>query len=419
MKRLIAIVIFALTLPLFSVAQSNYMPGYIVNLKGDTLHGYIDLREWYINPLSIDFKVKPSDKDARKLTSDDIKLFNVSDLVTYQAYRGQISMDRIDPEHIPSGRDVNYKTETIFLKILQKGANLTLYSYVDDIRPRFYIRQATDTTITELTYRIYQANDIPSGTVKTVSENTYLRQLYALAQKYNVLTDSLQVDIEHITYSGPDILKIVTSINKLPEPISQGKSAINHKNRFFAGAGIQVTMTSPYSKMQDAAFSSHTSFLPMATLGWNFPLNPNVGKLLFRLEFSLSANSYSSRYNNSVSSSNITYSYNALVFAIALQFVYNFYDTEKLKIFGGGGVAVSFYNYSNQAFKDADGKPAAVAINPDAFDSLKIPLILKAGLQLDKNYEVYLDYLTSSSSSNAAQYRLNFSSFQLGFNYQF
>ena len=56
MKLFIAIVFFALTLPLCSLAQSNYTAGYVVTVKGDTLHGYIDFREWYINPSFIDFK---------------------------------------------------------------------------------------------------------------------------------------------------------------------------------------------------------------------------------------------------------------------------------------------------------------------------------------------------------------------------
>ncbi|HZX59283.1 MAG TPA: hypothetical protein VFE54_11175 [Mucilaginibacter sp.] len=419
MRGLIAIVFFALALPLCSLAQSNYTPGYVINLKGDTLHGYIDFREWYINPSAIDFKNLASDKDAQKLTPNEIKLFNIEDLETYQVYKGRISMDRIDPDHIPSGRSTNYKTEPVFLKILQKGGNLVLYSYVDDIRPRFYIRETSDTTITELTYRIYKANDIPSGTVKTINENTYMRQLYLLAQKYNALTDTLQIDIEHMAYSEPDILKIVSKINKITETENPGKRVINHKTRFFVGAAMQVTTTVPYGSNQDTRFGNHTSVLPMATLGWDFPLNPDIGKLLFKLEFSLAANNYSSVYHNNSSPSNITYSYDAVAFAFEPQIVYNFYDTEKLKIFAGGGVAVSFYNYSSQTFKDANGSSVAGPTNPFAFDSIKLPLILKAGFWCDKNYQVYLDFITPSSSSTYAPDRLSFSSLQIGLNYEF
>ena len=87
-------------------------------------------------------------------------------------------MDRIDPDHIPSGRNENYKTEPIFLKIVQKGGNLAhLYSYVDDIRPRFYIRETSDTTITELTYRISQGQRYTIGHC----ENSNRKYIYAPA----------------------------------------------------------------------------------------------------------------------------------------------------------------------------------------------------------------------------------------------
>ena len=35
-----------LLLPLLSIAQSNYKSGYVVTLKGDTLRGYINYKEW-------------------------------------------------------------------------------------------------------------------------------------------------------------------------------------------------------------------------------------------------------------------------------------------------------------------------------------------------------------------------------------
>ena len=278
-------------MPIYSIAQSNFIGGYVINLKGDTLHGYIDFRDWYINPSFIDFKTLASDKDAKKLTPNEIKLFNVGDLETYQAFQSpRISMDRIDHDHIPSGRNTNYKTESIFLKILQKGANLALFSYVDDIRPRFYIREASDTAITELTYRIYKANDIQSGTVKTVDENTYMRQLYALAQKYNVLTDTLQVDIEHMAYSEPDILKMVSKINSITETESPGKRVVNHKTRFFVGLGMQINNDfRPIVIIKICRFWQSYILFAYGSHWMGFSsLNPDIGKLLFKLEFSLS-----------------------------------------------------------------------------------------------------------------------------------
>ncbi len=39
-----------------SFCQENYQPGYIVGLKGDTLHGFINYRNWERNPDKISFR---------------------------------------------------------------------------------------------------------------------------------------------------------------------------------------------------------------------------------------------------------------------------------------------------------------------------------------------------------------------------
>jgi hypothetical protein len=45
MKFFYKVLLAVILLPAFSYAQSNYKPGYVVNLKGDTLRGFIDCRE--------------------------------------------------------------------------------------------------------------------------------------------------------------------------------------------------------------------------------------------------------------------------------------------------------------------------------------------------------------------------------------
>ena len=50
MKRIYMLI--AVLLPLLSIAQSNYKPGYVVDIKGDALHGYLDQKEWGHNPKS-------------------------------------------------------------------------------------------------------------------------------------------------------------------------------------------------------------------------------------------------------------------------------------------------------------------------------------------------------------------------------
>jgi len=67
MKQLYPLIALLILAPLFSKAQSNYKPGFIVSLKGDTTYGFINYREWKLTPNQIDFKTAITDAVEKKL----------------------------------------------------------------------------------------------------------------------------------------------------------------------------------------------------------------------------------------------------------------------------------------------------------------------------------------------------------------
>jgi hypothetical protein len=115
-------------LPLITFAQSNYKPGYVVTLKGDTLRGFIDYREWNTNPTSINFKAAIADIKSRTFTPEDVSFFDINGMETYRRYAGPISMDATDKDHLSASLDTSFRQETVFFRVLQKGNNLALYS---------------------------------------------------------------------------------------------------------------------------------------------------------------------------------------------------------------------------------------------------------------------------------------------------
>jgi len=78
-------------LPSLSSAQNNYQPGFIVNSKDDTLHGFINYTDWGNNPQSLSFKPEPTGTPLQ-FTVTDVKYFSVSvgRLAEYQKYEGPI-----------------------------------------------------------------------------------------------------------------------------------------------------------------------------------------------------------------------------------------------------------------------------------------------------------------------------------------
>jgi len=61
----------------FAFGQENYTPGYIVKSNKDTLKGFIDYRNWGVNPKKISFKENQS-AESSSYTPIDIAGFGIS-----------------------------------------------------------------------------------------------------------------------------------------------------------------------------------------------------------------------------------------------------------------------------------------------------------------------------------------------------
>lgn len=215
------LIIAAISAPLFSSAQGNYKPGFIVTAGGDTVKGYIQLRNWSNNPTSINFKQTLKDVTPQSMTVNDIKYFEIPRIIAYRQYAGPISLDETNLTKLEYIRDTTFRMDNVFLKVEDKGKNLTLYSYADDIKTRYYLYDRMDDKIRELTYRIYF---IPSNNfnvlvnVATVSQDAWKQQLILIAEKYGVYTAKLRFRIEDANYTEGYIGPIVRKINEAAGP---------------------------------------------------------------------------------------------------------------------------------------------------------------------------------------------------------
>ena len=207
------LLLLAVLLPSIASAQSIFRPGYVVNLKGDTLKGYIDVREWASTPTSIKFRTGP-DAETKKFTINDITAFTITNYESYASFTGDITMHKADETFMLMERDTAMKTVTVFLKAELIGKNVNLYSYSDRIKTRYFITDKDTPKPQELIYRLYyDPGKVTLHKGRTVNENTYMKQLYELALKYDALDLKLQRIIEDARYDRSYIKNIVNKIN--------------------------------------------------------------------------------------------------------------------------------------------------------------------------------------------------------------
>ncbi|RWY55609.1 hypothetical protein [Mucilaginibacter gilvus] len=214
MKYCYALPFLFLFITATSFAQS-YKEGYAVTLKGDTLRGYFDNSGVNRKPHIIKFKPAGTE-NITVLTTDNTRCFSINGHDAYERYAGPITLDHISEQQVLNERDTSMRIDTVFLKVLQKGEKLSLYSFSDHVKTRFYITEKDGEMPVELGYRLYYNSakvNVYTGTGRTVNESTFMTQLYNIALKHNLMTPDMQHKIEWLRYTKSYILEVVNKIN--------------------------------------------------------------------------------------------------------------------------------------------------------------------------------------------------------------
>jgi hypothetical protein len=214
--------------PLCAAGQSNYQPALIVNTKGDTIRGTLDYSEWENSPKHITFKSDASGV-PEKLTADQVRFFSVSvgHLAAFEGYVGPITTDNTDINRLSITRDSSTKIDTVFLRVLQDGKKLKLFTYTDAQKTRFFIAGSFADRPVELTYRVYWNSEEANGRDRTTYETAFKGQLYDEAVKAGVMIPSLKTYISKSEYRVEDIVYIASIING----ISASDIAKNNKSK--------------------------------------------------------------------------------------------------------------------------------------------------------------------------------------------
>jgi hypothetical protein len=260
----------------------------------------------------------------------------------------------------------------------------------------------------------------------TVNENTYMKQLFALANKYSVLNDDLQREIERADYRKDDLLSIVNKINHISKEAF--KKSVQAKGPIYnlfvsAGAHINHISTNTYGGFYQSGGRSQTSIMPAASFGINFFANPSTRQLQFRIEAGVALSKYDYSYNLKVSPYiPFKASFNESEFSISPQIIYNFYNTENLKIFAAVGLSLSRYSYSNAYLgsQNQQNSASAIAANDQFyFHKSDDTFLFKLGVQVYRNWGIFGQYSSGVAVDDSGYFAMSSRCEQIGINYYF
>ena len=330
MKHLYKLSFLTFLLPIAATAQSNYKPGYVVNSKGDTLKGFIDYKEWSKNPKQFSFKNNFGDARSEEFNLENASAFAITGFEYYERHTVSVSTDSMDVNTLHGNVQNNFVTETVFLRIVSRGSHVSLYSYTDAIKRRFYLSQVHSADeAEELAYHAYNDPE-QSNTVQYV--NRYRIQLQYSAQSNGVNSSSLQGAISRARYDEDDLSGIVSTING--GSVNQFTAQKTIGTRWFAGAAASYGSLkySGVFLLSDAPASS--SVVPLVDAGIDvFPFK-GVQKLYFRAELGAMYRQYNFAHRQAYSTpTGATTTLNVKQFTVAFtpQVIYNIYNKQQFK----------------------------------------------------------------------------------------
>jgi hypothetical protein len=395
-------------LPFLSVAQSNFQKGYVVTNSKDTLRGYIDYKESAFNPSSIKFKDN-SESKSHTFTVEECAAYAIDSLEKYERYIVSVSTSREELSNLSVGRDSSFRIDTVLLKVLNRGKNIALFSYKDDIKKRFYILDKNEVKPVELVRNFYLK---PEQTGNMLTENIYIRQLNSKMRVLNVAEVLDEKSLLRVNYTDEDLLKVVYKIND-QQPAKSKFSA----SRFFAGTGLNISKASYRGghSLAESDAKNKTSYMPLITAGMDFFANPSIGKLIYRVELSLLMS------KNEVSNSTQMHSFDQLSVAATPQVIYNFYNSNRIKVFGGIGFSLNLSSYSNNETAVYNPFKMRMDVTKDFVDMQNFNFSYQgtAGVVLNKKIEISLAYVGPAAITNYAYYSVVIERYKVGVNYLF
>lgn len=398
MKHFYKALLCILLLPSLSHSQSNYKLGYIVSLSGDTTSGYINYKDWDNNPQSIAFKKEISQASPELFTVKSVRAFAISGQMYYERYVVSATTDAVDITSMPVKLDTSYRVDTVFLKMLNKGRYINLYSYKDDIKDRFYLLENGQNQPYELIFHAFYRRD-ESAAIQYVKR--FRTQLFNVVQKNGINNDQINRKISEGNYSETDLMSIVKSIN------GNTSAQFTPQNlfgvRWFAGAAVNhnsMKFTGDFL-LSYAPASKNTT--PSVSAGIDIFPNKTIERFYFRAELSFSYGQYKFVHGDpTLAPSGTTGSLNINQYntTVTPQLIYNIYNKEQLKIFVDVGAAINFSSYSHHQYVVTyDIFPSKIKDQFPEFYSLWAAFPVKAGVALNRKWEVYFSYVPPTTNA--------------------
>lgn len=253
-----------------SFSQKNYLTGKVITLQHDTLTGYIDYRNWEVNPKIISFK--------KEITSEEIIYspleisgFQVSD----EIYLSALVDSEISPSKINLPREAApvIRNEATFLQVLFEGSKSLYHSKNTEGNDNFYIKK--DSAIELLVYKKYMREE--GGRLVTLENKKYTGQLTLYLNNCS----TIQSKLKSTAYNKKELLNLFNTYYQcagMESEYRKKEEKIKTELGVLAGPSLNTINFSGDGNVQilNADYTTHTNFT--AGIYFDVILSRNLNK---------------------------------------------------------------------------------------------------------------------------------------------
>jgi hypothetical protein len=409
MKRLL--ICLFLASPLLCLSQSNYLKGYVITNTKEKLEGYVNFEGGPFTPSEIRFK-KDLTMAPQTFTVENCQGYGIEKKADFKRFSVSLSQSHTRISALKEGLDTTTKRGTVFLKLLQEGKNLTLFSYTDEIKERFYLLNKRSRE----PYELFRALFLAKHSATVTGNFKFRDQLMAELTNNEGVGAYDPLDLNTLRYEEKDLLNVVSAINDQKPP----KTKISHI-KIFAGTGLSISNASykgQHVLANDEAVTT-PSYDPVLTAGFDIFMDPAMMRYTLRVGVSL----YTSK-NKIVSTGNSRHRFDQKSIGLEPQFIYSFYSRDRFRLFVGIGAGIYHSSYSNNKpgrfFPPAvPGGEEGFELQPVDFNPFNITALGRIGAVAGKRIEISLGYIIPSALTSFSAYNVQIRRTTFGVNYLF
>lgn len=333
-----------------ATAQKNYIPGYVISSRGDTLRGLIDYRNWEKNPDKISFKAS-ADAEPLSYTPLDISQFTVADEIYYSGIVPTL-VSPAGTSRLSADPVIHRKDDTTFLQALFRGDKSLFYYKNQDGVESFYItgNQGFELLLYKRYLRYHEGG-------QAITENkTFTGQLALYLEDCS----TIQSKLNHADYKKGSLINLFRYYNGCSDAnkdFEKVREAVKAEIGVIAGASLTTLNFSGdyHTYLVKAPFKTSLNFT--AGLYFNFVLPRNQGKWSIYNELMYMGFGVKGTYEDFKNENNYTVTYSEMNFNYfkvnnLLRYQHPF---RQFRIFVNAGLSNGF-QFSNSSAKETKTK---------------------------------------------------------------